>query len=104
MMTRRSWFVYGTLVAIWLALLGWQGAEHLSVRRTLRAALRHRAEDISNTLALIMRVTARGPFSPKERIEPWLEELVKEGEVYSIKLYNAQGEELVGAGAPIELP
>ena len=36
MMTRRSWFVYGTLLAIWMILMGWQAAEHLRVRRSAR--------------------------------------------------------------------
>src|SRR6185437_2050230 len=102
MMTRRSWFVYGMLLAIWILLIGWQAAEHARVQRTARTALRHRAEDISNTLALIMR--SRGLFASKERIETWLNELVKQGEVLSVKLLNVEGEQVAAAGAPIEWP
>jgi signal transduction histidine kinase len=102
MLTRRSGLVYGTLLAIWIILIGWQVAEHLRVRRSARSALRHRAEDISGTLALIMR--SQRLFASSNRVEAVLSELVKQGEVYSIQLFNAAGEELVSAGAPIELP
>src|SRR5580704_5655581 len=104
MMTRRSWFVYGTLLAIWILLIGWQAAEHARTRKAARAALRQRAQDICNTLALTMRATARGPFASKERVEDWLNGLVEQGEVTSIKLFNVEGEDLVSAGEPIELP
>ena len=102
MMTRRSWFVYGMLLAIWIILIGWQAAEHARVQRTARTALRHRAEDISNTMALTMR--SRGQFASKERLENWLHELVKQGEVLSVKLLNVEGEEVAAAGAPIAWP
>lgn len=102
MLTRRGGLVYGTLLAIWIILIGWQVAEHLRVRRVARAALRHRAEDISGTLALIMR--SQRLFASSNRVEAVLTELVKQGEVYSIQLFNAAGEELVSAGPPIELP
>lgn len=102
MLTRRSWFVYGTLLAILVALITWQSAEHLRVRRAARSILRHRAEDISNMLALIMR--SQRLFASSNRMEAVLTELVKQGEVYSIQLFNAEGKELVSAGPPIELP
>ncbi|MDB6020347.1 MAG: Sensor protein ZraS, partial [Pedosphaera sp.] len=98
----RSWLVYGTLLAIWIVLMSWQAAEHIGVRRSARTTLRHRAEDISSTLALIMR--SRGLFASKERIESWLHELVKQGEVNSIELLNAAGEKVASAGAPIDFP
>ncbi len=66
-MTRRSWFVYGTLLAIWLVLIGWQTAEHIRVRRSARNALRHRAQDISSVLALVMR--SQRFFVTRERVE-----------------------------------
>lgn len=103
MLTRRSWLVYGALLAIWVLMIAWQTAEHLRVRRVARNALRHRAEDISNTLALIMR-SQRGPFARKDRVETWLNELVKQGEVTYIELLNAEGKELVSAGTSIDMP
>jgi signal transduction histidine kinase len=103
MLTRRSSLVYGVLLAIWVVLIGWQSAEHLRVRRSARTALRRRAEDISGTLALILR-NQRAPWASKQRIENALNELVKQGEVNYIQLLNAAGEELVAAGTPVELP
>ena len=104
MITRRSWFVYGMLLAIWLVLISWQAAEHVRSRKAARAGLRQRAEGISKTLALTMRSTSRGPFASKERVEAWLNGLVEQGEVISIKLFNIEGEDLASAGTPIELP
>jgi signal transduction histidine kinase len=114
MITRRSWFVYGTLLAIWVALIGWQTAEHLRVRRSALNNLHRRAEAISHTLALSMR-PIRGPggpnrdrdrldFASQERVQAWLDELVNQGEVKSIELFNAAGTNLVTAGEPIEFP
>ena len=104
MLTRRSGVVYGMLLVIWIILIGWQVAEHLRVRRVARAALRHRAEDISRTIGTIMR--SQRLFTSKERVESLLQELVspKQEEIYSIQLVNASGEPLASAGAPIELP
>ncbi|HZV36761.1 MAG TPA: ATP-binding protein [Verrucomicrobiae bacterium] len=102
MLTRRSWLVYGVLLAIWLLLIGWQTAEHLRVRRTARASLVHRAKDISETVALIMR--SQRLFSSTERIESILNELVKQGEIQSISLLNATNGSLASAGPKIELP
>ncbi len=98
-MTRRSWFVYGTLLAIWLVLIGWQTAEHIRVRRSARNALRHRAQDISSVLALVMR--SQRFFVTRERVESALNELVKQGEVQSVELLNVSNEVVAAAGAPL---
>ncbi len=102
MRTRRGWLVYGVLAGIWLLLLGWQIAEHIQMSQMAQAGFRRRAEDISNTLALIMR--SQRFFVSRERIESVLNDLVKQGEVSSIKLFNVAGEEVASAGAPIEIP
>src|ERR1700722_8121922 len=102
MITRRSWFVYGMLLAIWLVLIGWQVAEHVRMRKAARAGLRHRAEDISNTLASIMR--SQRFFVRQDRIETVLNELVDQGEVYSIALLTATNRPVARAGPVIELP
>ena len=101
MLTRRSWLVYGVLLAIWVLLIGWQAAEHLRVRQLARNGMSHRGKDISDTLALIMRQRL---FTSSNRVESVLAELVNQGEVHSIQLLNAKGEELVSAGPRIELP
>ncbi len=100
MVTRRSWFVYGALLAIWVGLIGWQMAEHFTVRRSARAELRRHAEVISSTLALIMR--QQRFFVRQDRLEGVLNELVKQGELRSIVLLNAANEERAVAGPPID--
>jgi signal transduction histidine kinase len=100
MLTRRSWLVYGALLAIWASLIGWQVVEHVRVSRSARSELRHRAEDISSTLALIMR--QQRLFVSRSRLEAILNELVKQGELRSIVLLNAANEERAVAGSPID--
>src|SRR5579872_2890715 len=102
MITRRSWFVYGTLLAIWVLLIGWQAAEHVRVRQSARRALRHRAEDISNTLAVIMRSQRRWGIIRTELIESAVNELVKQGALLSVELLNASNEKVASAGAPVD--
>ena len=91
------------LAAIWLILIGWQGAEHLRVREAAHGALINRAKDISNTLGLVMRSQRRFGVISKERLETALKELVKPGELNSVALLNAAGEVVALAGAPIDL-
>jgi signal transduction histidine kinase len=104
MLTRRSWVVYAALLAIWVALIGWQVVEHFRVRRTARTELRHRAEDISSTLALLMRSQSFFGVISTNRLESALTELVKPGEFHptSVVLLNARNEELASAGAPFD--
>ncbi|MDB6066290.1 MAG: Sensor protein ZraS [Pedosphaera sp.] len=102
MLTRRSWFVYSALLAIWIILIGWQAAEHYRVKRSARNALRHRAEDISNTLGLLMRSQRFFGVVTKERLESALNELVKQGELISVELLNATNEPVATAGAAID--
>src|SRR5277367_1908237 len=99
----RSWWVYATLAVIWLVLIGWQVGEHVRTRHMVHAGLRKRAEDISSTVAIIMRSQPR-LFVSQERIETALNELVKQGEVSSVVLLNATNGEVASAGAPIEIP
>src|SRR3979411_1664897 len=100
MITRRSWFVYGTLLAIWMVLIGWQVAEHVRVRRSAQAALINRAKDISNTLGLLMRSQRFFGVISKERLESALNELVSKGELHSVVLLNATNEIVASARGP----
>jgi signal transduction histidine kinase len=100
MLSRRNWLVYGALLAIWSALIGWQVVEHLHVRRAARDDLRHTAQNISKTLALVMR--QQRFFVRRDRIESALKELVAQGDLLSIVLLNATNEERAVAGAPID--
>lgn len=92
MMTRRSWLVYGTLLAIWAAFLCWQVAEHVRFRQSSRDGLVNRAKDISTTLGLVMRSQRRFGVVSRERLESALRELVQSGEVNAIVLLNIEQE------------
>lgn len=102
-MTRRSWWIYGILLAIWGVTLGWQVAEHARVRQSERAALLNRAKDISNTLGLVMRSQRRFGVISKERLESTLRDLIQPGELDAIALLNAAGEVVASSGDSIDL-
>src|SRR5438552_7120320 len=104
MMTRRSFWIYGVMVAIWAVLLGWQAVEHSLVRKSARAALINRSKDISDTLGLVMRSQRRfGGVISKERMESSLKDLLKPGELSAIALLNAAGEVVASGGEPRDL-
>jgi signal transduction histidine kinase len=104
MITRRSWWIYGLLLAIWAVILGWQVVEHSRVRKSARAALINRAKDISDTLGLVMRSQRRwGGVISKERMESTLNDLIRPGELNAIALLNAAGEVVASAGEAIDL-
>ena len=107
MTTRRGWFVYGTLLAIWLLLVAWLAVEHERVRHSAEDQLVDRARFISHTAGVVMRSQRRffGVMS-KEQLESALSELVKPGELnpISVEVLNATNEVVASAGKPIELP
>src|SRR5436305_14864104 len=103
MTTRRNWWIYGLMLAIWAVLLGWQGIEHSLVRKSARATLINRAKDISDTVGRVMRSQRRfGGVISKERMESSLKDLVKQGELAAIALVNVAGEVVASAGEPID--
>src|SRR5581483_6571378 len=106
MITRRSWFVYGTLLAIWLLLLGWQAAEHGRVKRSAQTALLNRTREIGNTLGLVMRTQRFFGIINKEKIVTALNELV-DPKSYglhptAIEVLNLTNEVVASAGPPID--
>jgi signal transduction histidine kinase len=105
MITVRSWAVYGMLAAIWGALLGWQVAEHIHVRKTLHDNLIDWGRSQSSTCGRLMRAPGflAGVIS-KERIESALNALVHTNDLRSIELLNNAEEVVATAGVPIELP
>src|SRR6185369_5983776 len=106
MTTRRSWLIFGVLLAIWAVLLGWQAIEHTRVEKAARAKLIDRAKYISDTLGLVMRSQSQGRLRgviSKERMETALNELIKPGELTAIALLNAAGEVVASAGDPIDV-
>jgi len=107
-LNRRNSIVYGSLVAIWLLVIGWQIAEHRRVKEVAQAGLAKRARDIADTIsALIRGMQFRGAVM-SDRLEVLLNELVNErtnrlvrsSEVLWIALLNAANEPLASAGRP----
>ncbi len=95
---RRSRLIYGLLLAAWVLVLAWQTAEHFRVRRAARAQLIYRAQDISNTLGIVLRSQRRFGVLSKERLESALHDLVRPGELHGIALLNAAGDVVASAG------
>ncbi len=105
MITRRTWVVYGVLIAIWAMLIGWQVAEHIRVRDGARTVLIDRAKYISNTLGVLMRSERFYGVISKERLEDALNELVNNpGELKSVVLLNVSEEVVASAGTPVAIP
>jgi hypothetical protein len=104
MMTRRSWVVYGMLVAIWAMLMIWQAAEHLRGRQAFQHKVVDRGRYISTTCGRLLRARSFFGVVYQERLEAALNTLVDTNEVRSVQLLNTNGEALASAGVPFELP
>lgn len=89
---RSSIGVFGLLIAAWVAILGWQVAEHARVAQAARAELRNRAKDISTTVGIVLRSQRRFGVISRDRIEPALNGLVRPEELSAVALLNAFGD------------
>ena len=76
-MHRRSWWVYGLLLAVWAVVLSWQAAEHLRLRRYEQTKLIDRAKDISTTVGLVLRSQQHFGVISQERLESALSALIR---------------------------
>jgi signal transduction histidine kinase len=104
MMTRRSWVVYGMLVAIWAMLMVWQTAEHLRARQAFEHKVVDRGRYISTTCGRLLRARSFFGIVYRERLEAALNTLVDTNELRAVQLLNTNGEALASAGVPFELP
>ncbi len=105
MITRRAWAVYGVLLAVWVALMAWQVAEHERVRKALHDSLIDQGRAKSTTCGKLMRSRRfSGDVISKERLEAALNTLVNSNDLRSVELLNNSGEVVAAAGPPIELP
>lgn len=87
------------LAAIWLAILGWQIAEHARFVEARRSMLRYRARDITNTLGVVIRSQRLfGGVIFQPRLESALYDLVQSPDLESIVLFNSMGEVVCAAG------
>jgi signal transduction histidine kinase len=103
-MNRRNALVYGLLIAAFVAIIGWQAAEHARVRRSARAEMVNRARYISTTLGILIRSQARfGSLIRPERLESALKDLIKTNDLTSVSLLNVVGEVVASAGDPVNI-
>src|SRR6266542_3623105 len=109
--TRRSFFVYGLLIAVWALVVVWQVEEHIRVREAAKADLSGRSKEIANTLSGFIRALRYRNVVSQDRLQLVLNELVnghtneliKSSErIVSIVLINAANEPLVSADKPVE--
>ena len=91
-------------MAIWIALLGWQAAEHLRVEKLARTALVNDAKSASSSLAAVVRAGSFFGVADTNRLGKSLEYLVTAtgSHPLSVLVLNARDEELVSAGEPID--
>lgn len=100
---RRSFWVYGLLIAAWCLIVGWQVVEHSRVDQAARTELRNRAKDISTTVGIVLRSQRRFGVISRERIEPALSGLVRPGELTAVALLNAAGDIVASAPTNVDL-
>jgi len=100
---RRSFLIYGLLLAVWTVVVIWQLDEHARVEERGRNYLRRNSETIANTLgSFVSGLQFRGAVF-RDRLEPVLNELVNSGQLISIVLLNAADEPVASAGRPVDL-
>lgn len=106
-MINRTTLVYGSLLAVWAIIVGWQVLEHNRVTTALRRAAVNRPLATAKTLVKVIQSlgldTRSGRLVEQDRLETVLKGLVTDGEVSSVALLNAAGEPVVAAGSPIDL-
>jgi hypothetical protein len=103
-MDRRTRLVYGVLATVWALMLVWQVLEHNRVKRAARAALIHRAKDISTTVGLVLAsgTSPQRPVITTERLELALNALVKPEDLVAVAMLNTEGDVVASAGESIE--
>ena len=100
---RRSTLIYGLLLAVWAVVVVWQVQEHLRVREAARTELVNRSKDISSTLGVVLRAQLRfGRWISKDRLEVYLNELVRQGDLKAVEVLNEAGESVAAAGTSID--
>ena len=105
-MIKRTSIVYGFLLAVWGVIVAWQALEHNRVKDSARSAVINRARATAKPLRGVIQSLGwgrSGRLVEQERLQTALKGLVAEGDILSIALLNAAGEEVVSAGTPIDL-
>ncbi|MBD3265150.1 hypothetical protein GF373_00640, partial [bacterium] len=96
-------FVPILLLLIGVLIIGWQIAEHKRFKEVRKEQLIHRAQDITHTLAIVIRSQRFfGGVIFQPRLETALIDLVQSTGLTSIALFNAQGEIVCAAGEELK--
>jgi signal transduction histidine kinase len=102
---KRRLVVPVTLIALGVAVCGWQAEEHFRFKRNAAEALINRGRDITSTLGVVIRSQRR--FGPnvvlKDRLQSALQDLVRPEELESIAILSVNGETIANAGARADL-
>jgi signal transduction histidine kinase len=98
----RNLWVIGPLLAAWLLVIGWQGAEHQRIAEAAKLDLRNRSHEIANTVSAVIRAAQFRGTVVQDRIEPVLEFLVRTNahvrsgdRLIAVTLLNTNGEPVV---------
>jgi signal transduction histidine kinase len=104
---RRNQLVYGSLLAIWLLVAGWQVTEHYRVVSAAKADLRNRSREIASTLSAVTRALSFRGAIFQERLDPVLNELASArtnnvltstGQLLAVGLLNNEGDTVAAMG------
>lgn len=102
-MKKPYWKVYSLLALVWFIICAWQIYEHERVQDSVRRALFTRANDISTSLALVIRSQSRFGVDLKPYLDATLAALTESEDLRSIALLDAMGEITASAGEPLEI-
>lgn len=95
---RNTRWIYVGLTLCWLLFSAWQYRVHQEARATLRNGLYDRAEDISRSIAVVIRADGRFSAVPQRRLEAALQELTTSTNLESVSLRDATGAVTAHAG------
>ncbi len=101
---RNTRWIYIGLALGWLLFSAWQYRVHQETRVALRDGLYDRAEDISRSIAVVIRADGRFNAVPQRRLEAALQELTTSTNLESVSLRDATGAVTAQAGPEPSVP
>lgn len=101
MMSKWTWRVYCLLALAWVIVGAWQVYEHERFQESVQEALFNRANDISNTLAVVIRSQGRFGVAYKPYLDATLAALTESEDLRSVALLDTTGAITASAGEPI---
>ena len=102
-MNRWAWKVYGVLALTWIVVGLWQVYEHERFQDSVREALFTRANDISNSLAVVIRSQGHFGVAYEPYLDATLAALTESEDLRSVALLDTMGEVTASAGEPLDI-